>query len=85
MATGNGQLNVRSGWFSYAERVLPSDAPSVQKQETRRAFYAGAAHALDVMLRLGEDDVSEDAGVEVLEALRQECRRFVEDVLAGRR
>lgn len=71
---------VRDGWQTYAEKILPANAPSVQKQETRRAFYAGAWELLMCMQHLGEPDVSEDAGVEVLEATKREIETFVAKV-----
>lgn len=29
-------------WDSYRREVLPNDAPTVQVEETQKAFYAGA-------------------------------------------
>ena len=53
---------IASGWESYNSKVLPQDAGEVQRSETRRAFYAGAWWCLlQVFLRIGEGDVSEDA------------------------
>jgi hypothetical protein len=71
---------IRDGWQDYAEKVLPADAPPVQKQETRRAFYAGAWEILMRMADLGEPDISEDQGAEVLEATKREIERFVASV-----
>ena len=78
------QRRIETGWRTYAEHVLPAGAPSVQTQETRRAFYAGAWHMLNLLAELGEDSVSEDAGVDVLEALTAEARQFSKDVEEGR-
>lgn len=68
---------VRDGWQEYAEKILPKNAPLVQRQETRRAFYAGALHLLFTMLDLGEPDVDEDAGAEVLAATQREIEAFI--------
>lgn len=68
-------------WQSYADDVLPKDAPTVQRIETRRAFYAGAQAFFGVMTNMA--DASDDAGVAVLEGLRQELRSFVADVESG--
>jgi hypothetical protein len=68
---------VRDGWQSYAEKILPKNAPSVQRQETRRAFYAGAWELLCRHAELGEPDISEDEGVEVLEATKREIEAFI--------
>jgi hypothetical protein len=70
-------------WKSYESRVLPADADETQRLETRRAFYAGAWHLLQVMIRLGEDDVTEDAGTLAVSRLEGELEEFVRDVLRG--
>lgn len=75
---------IKDGWRSYAEHVLPADAPSVQTQETRRAFYAGAQHLFSVYFDIGGDEISEDQGVEILEEIKAELQRFVRDVVAGK-
>lgn len=77
---------IEKGWLSYAEMVMPSDAPRVQWQECRRAFYAGAAHLLGAITdAVGPDDVDEDAGVAVLGRVQAEIDRHVRDVAEGRR
>lgn len=68
---------VRDGWYSYAEKILPKNASAVQRQETRRAFYAGAFEMLSRMAELGEPEIGEEAGVEVLEATQREIEAFV--------
>ena len=35
-------------WHSYLEEVVPTTAGVVQVEETKRAFYAGAAVALNI-------------------------------------
>lgn len=71
---------VRDGWQTYAERVLPTGADAVQRQETRRAFYAGAWEILMRMADLGEPDISEEQGVAVLEATKREIQTYVASV-----
>lgn len=76
--------SIRDAWQSYREHVLPPDAPSVQVQECRRAFYAGAHSVLCVVTAIGDDSVSEDQGLDTLTALHEENDRFLADVKAGR-
>ena len=71
-------------WRSYAEHMLPTGASAVQKQETRRAFYAGAGMLLELLTNaVGPDDVSEDAGMEIMQAVHDEMRAFLRDVTEG--
>jgi hypothetical protein len=50
---------VRELWVSYEQQVLPPNCSDVQRQETRRAFYAGAFGLFDAMTVA----MSEDEGV----------------------
>lgn len=77
---------IEAGWIGYAEHVLPSGANPVQVQETRRAFYAGAAHLFDAITRaVGPDSVSEDDGVVVFDGVQAEIDEFLALVKRGRR
>lgn len=65
-------------WDSFAAAVFAGIGPvsDVQRQEMRRAFFAGAWAILQAMKALGDDGVSEDAGVNVLERWEAEMRLF---------
>lgn len=71
----------RQQWESYRERVVPANAPVVQVQESRRAFYAGIAAAIECFNATPDDPAGEDAAAGVL---GDELRQFEADVLAGR-
>lgn len=71
-------------WRSYDLRVLPMDAPPVQRSETRRAFYAGVQAMLGIAHGLGHESVSEERGVEILEGIDAEMREFVDAIREGR-
>lgn len=80
------QKLIERGWNSYAEHVLPSGASAVQKQETRRAFYAGAGLLFEALSNaVGPDDVSEDAGMDIMQSVDDEIRAFIRDVGHGRK
>lgn len=67
---------IQSGFESFNRDVIPAQAPAVQRREMRLAFYAGATHILQTMISLGEPNISEDAGVVILEDLRIEAVAF---------
>lgn len=76
---------IENGWRSYAEHVLPTGASRVQTQETRRAFYAGAGLLFEALTNaVGPDDVSEAAGMDIMESVDAEIKAFLRDVKAGR-
>lgn len=72
-------------WESYERDVLlPSGMKDFQRQELRRAFYAGAIGLFALVHGLGEDGISEEAGMHVLDGVVEECKAYRDEVLAGR-
>ena len=78
--------NMDQAWRSYAEQVVPFNAPHAQRMENRRAFYSGAQALLHgiVMNFLDPGIEPTDADVEKLERLSEELEKFGADVLAKR-
>lgn len=75
---------LKDDWESFDSQVIPDDAGTTQRQEMRRAFYAGAWSMLCAVERLGNEAVSEEQGVVALEKLKAECQAFVFLVKKGR-
>lgn len=67
-------------WRSYRAAVLPGNAPGVQVQECRRAFYAGAEALRAEFLATPDDPRGEG---EAIAALEHELDGFVRLVEAG--
>ena len=74
---------VKEQWDSFRTLVIPTNAPEIQVTEMRRAFYAGVEAMLRIQWEVGDDAVSEDAGVAILEGIHDECRRFAAEVARG--
>ena len=70
-------------WSAFEALVMPKDAPPVQRQEMRRAFYAGSEAMLRMQWFIGDKAVSEDAGVQMMEGWYDECRRFAHQMADG--
>jgi hypothetical protein len=76
---------IERGWLTFAEHVLPKNVGPVQRQEMRRAFYSGAGLLFENMTNaVGPDEVSEDAGLDIMASVDAEIRAFLEDVKRGR-
>jgi len=75
---------VQEQWDEFRKLVVPKDAAPIQVQEMRRSFYAGVEAMLRIQWAIGEDSVSEDAGVAILEGIHDECQRFAQEVLGGK-
>jgi hypothetical protein len=76
---------IATGWHEYAEHVLPANAPDIQTQETRRAYYGGVNALMGILKRVGEPDISEDESEAILTRIEADLKQFKDDVLAGRR
>ena len=68
---------INSEWASLVKAMF-GDGPisQIQHDEMRKAFYGGAATVINIMIGVSSDSVSEEAGAEIFECLRQECIEF---------
>jgi hypothetical protein len=71
-------------WSEFERRILSESAGPVQRMEMRRSFYAGAQSMLNELKELGDADVSDDAGMGVLEGYQDELLAFGFEIAAGR-
>ena len=75
---------IGNAWATF-ERVLPADAPDIQKQEMRRAFYGGAQALLGGLLKALEPGGKTTEGdLATIDGVNAELKRFAEDVLNGK-
>jgi hypothetical protein len=42
----------------------------------KKAFYAGAVMVINSIICLSDEDISDEAGAQIFEGLRQECIEF---------
>lgn len=69
---------IEAGWTSYDKLVLSSDAPQIQRDECRIAFFAGAQHLLGSimgMLDPGTEPTQKD--LERMTQIDSELRAFL--------
>ena len=72
-------------WDSYARTVLPKNAPTAQRWECRRAFYAGAqAIMFGVIAALAPESEPTEEDLKMMDNLQRELERFAQDVKDGR-
>lgn len=72
---------VRAGWESFWEALEIPDAPPFQRQEMRRAFYAGAWVMFHTFMSIGEGD--EATAHAIIASIESEMRDFLEHVERG--
>jgi len=70
-------------WKIFAKAIFAGKPVArVQHDEMRKAFFAGATSMLRMMQAIGDDAVSEEHGVMVLDAVEKECVQFSKDLLS---
>lgn len=78
------KLTLASKWDAFQTLVVPASAGPVQRQEMRRAFYAGAEAVLQLMWGIGDKNVSEEQGMETISSWHEECQNFADAVRTGK-
>jgi hypothetical protein len=75
--TSEGKI-IGAGWAGYHLLVIPANAPQVQVDESRNAFYAGAQHLFGSLMSILTDDAEPTEG-EILRIARidEELKLFV--------
>lgn len=70
-------------WAGFEKQVVPADAGPTQRQEMKRAFYAGAWALLGELMKI-DDSMSDADGAAYMSRVEAELRRFNRDVQEGR-
>lgn len=73
-------LLIEAGWASYKIYVLPPDAPQVQIDECRLAFFAGAQHLFgSIMSILDPDGEPTAADLRKMDLINSELEKFARE------
>lgn len=70
-------------WAGFAERVLPTDAGTIQTQETKRAFYGGA-HALFELIAHASATRTEEFSLKLMTSIQEDAELFCKEVETGK-
>ena len=72
-------------WDQFARGVLPAGCPPVQRQEMRRAFYAGAQAILfKVIHSFAPETEPTDDDLKIMQGVHEELQEFGKAVSEGR-
>jgi len=75
---------IQEQWEKFSKLTIAKDAPDIQKQETRRAFYAGVEGLLRIQFNIAESSMSEDAAVAIFQEIEDELHMFAQDMRDGK-
>lgn len=71
-------------WKTFAKAIFGrTPIEKVQHDEMRKAFYGGATAMLHCVQATGEDEFTEEQGVQLLNDLQEECEGFMKEMLAS--
>ncbi len=74
--------SIEQEWEGFSAMIFAKMNPSpVQREETKRAFFAGAWAILSATKRIGEPDISEETGVQWFEERQQEGRECYRELI----
>lgn len=80
-----GELNkqgklIEAGWIGLRLAAIPENAPEIQLEEMRNAFFAGAQHLFTtIMLMLDENAEPTERDLDNLTLIDRELREYIED------
>jgi hypothetical protein len=77
---------IATAWAAYEQQVIPPHAPDIQKVESRRAFYAGAASLFGAIMNLLEPgQEATEADLQRMDAIAAEIKEHVVIEIAARK
>ena len=72
-------------WKTYKSEAMHPDSPADQINECKIAFYCGAKAMFAVMVeQVGDDDVTEDQGADLMEVVRWEVEKEIQSIIRGK-
>lgn len=74
-------INIAHLWVAFAGAVLPTAASALQREETRKAFYAGFCECFKIFSDLSSQ-LTEDEAVAVFERLNKESLAFFNEMMS---
>ena len=74
---------IQENWDSFNYLVIPKNADDIQRQEMRKAFYAGAGVMLNICWAIGDESISEEVGLDILESCNKEINMFLKQIKDG--
>ena len=71
---------IEAGWQGLRRSAVPANAPAVQLEEMRTAFFAGAQHMFSSVLRvLDPGDEPTEADLTRMDKIDAELRQFIRE------
>ena len=80
-AVDDGKI-IEAGWLALRAQAIPSDAPQIQLDEMRQAFFAGAQHLFSsIMSMLDPESEPTERDMRRMDSIDKELRAFINDYM----
>jgi hypothetical protein len=71
---------IEAGWVGYRLAVMSPDAPAIQLEECKLAFFAGAQHLFSSLMTIMDPGVEEtDADLKKMDLIDKELQKFARE------
>lgn len=71
---------IEAGWVGLRIAAVPLDAPAIQLEEMRNAFFAGAQHLFSSIMTILDPDVEPtEKDLERMDLIDRELKAFIND------
>ena len=80
----NASTTVEQMWAQYSVAAIPEVAGTIQRRDTRKAFYTGAASMFHLVMRAVEESQktnNDDLMPQRIDALSEELKAFMTELL----
>ena len=68
---------IEAGWVGFRLAVIPPDAPAIQLEECKMAFFAGSLHLFSSMMTIMDPEAEPtDADLKKMSLIHEELERF---------
>ncbi len=80
-AVDEGKI-IEAGWLALRAQAIPADAPQIQLDEMRQAFFAGAQHLFgSIMTMLDPDSEPTERDMRRMDSIDKELQAFIADYM----
>lgn len=69
---------IQAEWEFFKKKVITDHVPVEQMHDMKNLFYSGALSTLAILMDISHENMSIDAGAQVIENLRKEIIEFLD-------
>lgn len=75
----NNKIDIEQKWNKFAFMVISPKAPEIQREEMKKAFYAGFIDCFSYLKHVIGNSKDEDESIENLQDIEKQTHKFMND------